>query len=986
MRHFVLVLFILLMLCLSLAGQNFIAKKYNTNTGLLSINNTKTIQDSNYYYYTCSFGGLQRYDGSQFKSFKNLDGLRNYRVTDICEIRRNQLLVCNYFTLLRFDGRSFMAIQTGLHPTVIYKKVIALSGNRHVVVTNVGPFLLKNDDKLTPFVMNGYKGIEFLKENKNGGTVIYDRYTHSINIFSKNGDVQSYQMPVKTSIIDLYMFNNTVFAKTTEGVVELYNGEINPFIPEGTLEMGIKVMDCYMDKKHRLWILDQAGTLWIKNQQNWQNLSKQFALTKIVKPHFMEDANDNIVLTSLIGIVVFRESQIYKIPIEETHNNEVVYNISTYSKDTVCVGINRFGLVLLANKRKFIKNIANVHLLASSDDIEECNYFDHGDEDIVYIRKKGLYTIKDNKLLPYCIVKGNLAYLNRGIYDTKRDCYYAGNENMVLRIHRDRIDTLRFDHIAPGLRAHTFLLLDNGQVLFTATHKYLIRITANTIEDITEQLNINQKDFAVTKHGDRLWVSVLGEALREYKYAQDTLTLTRHIAKENGLIDVNIGNIVFDDNHNLWLNCFSGLYVLKTEHSGNQIYSKKINLTQSDDHVPLIEGIYTQDGHIFAPSTNHIYEIAVDEALKEPKPYSTYFSEIRVNGVPLQSLVDTKKITLKDGTYYFPPTFTSFLFHCNTVYHGLDDAIRYQYRLSGLDQKWQDLYETDILNFNNLQSGSYILEVKSTYDLHNRFSTSATFTFKIYPPYYKTWWFRTLVSTMAIGLIFGYIKRREMIKEKENMMSLQISEWKLTALQSQMNPHFIFNSLNSIQNFIMQHKPLEAAKYLSKFSKLVRRILNQSFSHLTSMQEIVETLKMYMELESFRFSNEFVWEIVMDDEEEIADISLPPLLLQPYVENAIIHGLMPKEGPKCLIIKIYVNAEVLHCIIDDNGVGRQLKTGKEEHISRGGKLTADMVMTMKTLLNTDAKIIITDKKDVEGKPLGTTIDIAIPLKHSFSSK
>ena len=98
----------------------------------------------------------------------------------------------------------------------------------------------------------------------------------------------------------------------------------------------------------------------------------------------------------------------------------------------------------------------------------------------------------------------------------------------------------------------------------------------------------------------------------------------------------------------------------------------------------------------------------------------------------------------------------------------------------------------------------------------------------------------------------------------------------------------------------MKHKPMEEEKYLIKFSKLVRRILNQSFSHLTSMQEIVETLKMYMELESFRFSNEFVWDIVMHDEDEIADINLPPLLLQPYVENAIIHGLMPKEGPKCL--------------------------------------------------------------------------------------
>ena len=156
MRHFVLVLFILLMLCLSLTSQNFIAKKHNTNTGLLSINNTKTIQDSNFFYYTCSFGGLQRYDGTQFKSFKNLDGLHNYRVTDICEIGRNQFLLCNYFTLFKFDGHSFMVLQTGLPPTVIYKKVIALSGSRNVVVTNGGPYLWLKYDKLPPFILNSY--------------------------------------------------------------------------------------------------------------------------------------------------------------------------------------------------------------------------------------------------------------------------------------------------------------------------------------------------------------------------------------------------------------------------------------------------------------------------------------------------------------------------------------------------------------------------------------------------------------------------------------------------------------------------------------------------------------------------------------------------------------------------------------------------------------------------------------------------------------
>jgi sensor histidine kinase YesM len=213
-------------------------------------------------------------------------------------------------------------------------------------------------------------------------------------------------------------------------------------------------------------------------------------------------------------------------------------------------------------------------------------------------------------------------------------------------------------------------------------------------------------------------------------------------------------------------------------------------------------------------------------------------------------------------------------------------------------------------------------------------------------------------------------------------VALQMSELKLTALQSQMNPHFIFNSLNSIQNYIMQQKPVEAARYLSKFSKLMRRILDHSFNNLTPLNEIVETLKMYMELEAFRFSNEFNWQVKVDDAESISDVKLPPLLLQPYVENAIIHGLMPKEGDKTLLIHLYKSNNELHCVIDDNGIGRGNKLAVTDgHISRGQKLTTDMLATMKQLLHTDAQISITDKKDAQNNPVGTTVDLIIPLNN-----
>ncbi|HOZ52828.1 MAG TPA: histidine kinase [Chitinophagaceae bacterium] len=194
-----------------------------------------------------------------------------------------------------------------------------------------------------------------------------------------------------------------------------------------------------------------------------------------------------------------------------------------------------------------------------------------------------------------------------------------------------------------------------------------------------------------------------------------------------------------------------------------------------------------------------------------------------------------------------------------------------------------------------------------------------------------------------------------------------------------MNPHFIFNSLNSIQNYIMQQKPIDAARYLSKFSKLMRRILDQSFHHVSPLQEIIETINIYLELEAFRFNNEFEWKVVTDHHIENVSITLPPMIIQPFVENAIIHGLMPKVGAKHLIIQFYMENGNLFCIIDDNGVGRN--TGKPietNHISRGQKLTTDMLSTMKEMFNKNVTIEYIDKIDHNQSALGTTVKIIIP--------
>jgi LytS/YehU family sensor histidine kinase len=230
---------------------------------------------------------------------------------------------------------------------------------------------------------------------------------------------------------------------------------------------------------------------------------------------------------------------------------------------------------------------------------------------------------------------------------------------------------------------------------------------------------------------------------------------------------------------------------------------------------------------------------------------------------------------------------------------------------------------------------------------------------------------------------------------KENEVKLleinkMLAESQLMALRAQMNPHFVFNCLNSIQECIVTQKYGEASNYLNKFSKLFRRVLNNSGKNLVTIDEEKEVLELYLSLEQMRFEQSFVWKMDIDDDLETDEILMPSMLLQPYVENALWHGLMHKEGERKLCIEFSRPQEdVFRCIIDDNGIGRkrsfELKSEQSKtkrHESKGLKISEDRL----TVLNRQgyhATLDIADKYDDNGLATGTrvTIELSIFLKN-----
>ncbi len=230
------------------------------------------------------------------------------------------------------------------------------------------------------------------------------------------------------------------------------------------------------------------------------------------------------------------------------------------------------------------------------------------------------------------------------------------------------------------------------------------------------------------------------------------------------------------------------------------------------------------------------------------------------------------------------------------------------------------------------------------------------------------------------------IQKIEAVRTKAELQQ-QATELEMQALRSQMNPHFIFNSLSAINMFILENNKLKASEYLSKFSRLIRLILQNSDEAFIPLERELEALQLYLDLESLRFENKFTYKIIAEEDLDTTGIKAPPLIMQPYVENAIWHGLMHKKEKGNLEIELYVQEEILFCKITDDGIGRkraaELKSKSTlTHKSMGMRITADRIaMLQQQNQKKETFIAINDLVLPDGSAGGTEVLIKIPVRY-----
>ncbi len=313
----------------------------------------------------------------------------------------------------------------------------------------------------------------------------------------------------------------------------------------------------------------------------------------------------------------------------------------------------------------------------------------------------------------------------------------------------------------------------------------------------------------------------------------------------------------------------------------------------------------------------------------------------------------------------------------------------YYYKLDGIDKDWVGPTDKKHVVYPYLNYGDYKFIVKSENQASGLTSNVAEFQFEILTPWYKQIWFHIIVFMALIAFLFiAYKQRINMLSKKEEekrKIMQQISELEIKALQAQMNPHFLFNSINSIQNYILDNNVDKALGYLSSFSKVVRKTLEFADKKFVRLNDVLSYLQHYIDLEKMRFDDMFNYEVVLDEEIDADSVMMPPMILQPIIENSIKHGIHPLNKKGTIRIEIFrFNKESIKIIIEDNGIGREKASKinnnrKLKNDSKGLKITKERldILNRNNTGTYDIKII--DLYDDEGAASGTRVEIIISM-------
>jgi ligand-binding sensor domain-containing protein len=944
-------------------AQGLMIRNYNVKDGLANATVYAAEQDKDGFIWFATPTGVSKFDGKRFRNYSKKDGLTD---NDVVKLAADQKGRVWFFTLngypsyylnsvihTPFNDSSLHIDAKGQYLQYMFEMTAGINW-----FLNSDNHAIKYSGKDMTYQFGSPNLFYFLR---NAGIF---RPTQSYYSLSSLKDIDNpdqkilpaWPFPLDTAVSGLahrapvLILKNTLYAYSTKEAICFFNGA----------DWGI---------------MDEINTICVENDNLWIGTSRalyylkdffrgQHKITKLLDNHFitslLKDRDGNVWITTF-------GDGVYNIPYKNFYfnyldNTNGLYSHSIFSicKDpvsgTLLIGQNA-GMLNTIDSNQTVRQFS---LDTSSGRNSILTILPYRDHEVLIGADNGLFKFNTQQQ------KVSLLKSIKTLKDVDID-----SKGRIRAVSKDEVVTDNYTIFVPDALV-TSIASVGDSAFYVGTNAGLFYGS-----DSVHRLIIPGTDVALhqpvkdLKYIDgMLWIGTSDQGIYVVKNNQ----VVKHIGTADQLVSDICQQLYYDGIGRLYVATNKGVSILdvKTQTLIRNITSN--DGLMSDD----TRGVYYQNGILYIATSNGLCYFNDKNMPVDTVPPAIYLSRIRYG----------------DSTYLPGPQYSilyqrkaSFEVEFGAIAYDLPDLVEYQYNFtSDTSSGWINTM-SNIVPFPDLQPDTYKLLIRAR-KYKSNWSEPLQVTVTILPRWYQQWWargFLILLGVLLIGFVLRYVIRRIQQGEKRKTeYNRRIAELEAKALTNQMNPHFIFNSLNSVQHLIMEKEEKQALNFLADFATLMRQMLNNSRKSFISLEEESAFLNRYIDLEKIRFANVFTYQLTLSEELKEYTVYIPPMIIQPIVENAIKHGLAPKNGGR-LEVKLVLQGDMLYCSVDDDGIGweraNEIKSGRlVKHESTALSVIRERLQIIKSFNGNVGKLEIIDKfKSGFGNKEGTLVEILIPI-------
>ncbi|WNJ16166.1 two-component regulator propeller domain-containing protein [Pontibacter sp. G13] len=1001
MRHF---WFLSLWLCLIGTSSSF-AQVYNitrftTDDGLVQSQVKAMLLDHHGYLWMGTHRGVSRYDGHAFRHLGVDDGLAGSFLSDLMEDQ---------------SGNIWMATDNGI--------------SRLTKGTLKSYFFdSESPSQKVNCLLEDQDGTIWLGTPTMGlGKMVEDRLVPNAIPFVSDS--------LPPNIQDLLLTaDGTIWIATLDGLFVKGKGNKIQRYENSVIPAKLAIYTLIQDKRGRIWVGTERGIFRIEDHGTWyEPLSEpQFPSAKVFC--MVEGPDGRIWLGTGNGILHVEGNEVSRLEGEDRNLDYVMHSAAVDEEGDLWFGTNGSGArkitrgIFLAYdmNRNLSSNIAKSFLETKSGDIW------------ISTNDRGINVIRNGELLRQYVQADGLGGddICYSMEDAQGNFWFASYSGTVTRYFEGQFTVYGE---ADGLDCNSVYSLEMGPdgSLFIGTDNGLFVLKETQISRIIPDSPIRNVYSLKWGHNGKLWIG--GAEGLGYWHNEAFVSIPSDDA-----IGTNVVTLEEDQDGRIWVGSSLGLAVIHAETNAHSW----VRISGADGAHTVVSLQVVDESQLWVGTENGVYWLELDDFVEGQRARFEHYTrkdglksmECNANAI-LEDRAGNVWIGTTEGAMMRPegiqastedfqpnvyithirsggedtwknkgyeindqglPIGLELAAHQNEVefeFIGISlnspKLIEYRYKLIGVDEDWHRPTRLTSSFYPNLKPGDYTFVVTAKKEAKPwNYDHVATYDFTIRLPWYQTWWFVMIVLSLLSFL--GWLtyrffanrqkQRRESQRLRDNAEKLNLEH---QALYAMMNPHFTFNALQSIQYFILRQDKKTAIKFLSSFAKLVRKNLESTKVDFISLAEEIDRLKIYLSLEKMRFPEKFDYVVEVDPEVDMSETVLPPMLLQPFVENSIKHGVMPLEsGGQIRIMVSEEGTDYLNIRIQDNGIGIEASKKRKEnrpsdHVSRGMQITKDRLALFGKMTHKKYGLDIHEMKDEKGEVLGTEVLIVLPVKEGF---